>query len=136
MDKQDYLIDEDKVVNKVTTDQLQHFANGQSGVHGIELPKGVMLRYNLASALYFFLETGVNDGDIRTCVFASDSPYDKVNRVLVSEVRTPMFQDNANETHSTKVEDAVHDWVRFVSEDIEVDEAQPFTSFQMDHDRR
>ena len=107
MDKQDYLIDEDKVVNKVTTDQLQHFANGQSGVHGIELPKGVMLRYNLASALYFFLETGVNDGDIRTCVFASDSPYDKVNRVLVSEVRTPMFQDNANETHSTKVEDAV-----------------------------
>ena len=136
MDKQDYLIDEDKVVNKVTTDQLQHFANGQSGVHGIELPKGVMLRYNLASALYFFLETGVNDGDIRTCVFASDSPYDKVNRVLVSEVRTPMFQDNANETHSTKVEDAVHDWVRFVSEDIEVDESQPFTSFQMDHDRR
>lgn len=136
MEKQDYLIDEDKVVNKVTTDQLQHFANGQSGVHGIELPKGVMLRYNLATALYFFLETGVNDGDIRTCVFASDSPYDKVNRVLVSEVRTPMFQDNANEIHSTRVEDAVHDWVRFVSEEVEVDESQPFTSFQMDHDRR
>ena len=129
-----FLTDEEEMANSATQNQLAHFAD-KDKCQGIQLPKGVMLRYNLSTALYFYLETGILDGAIRTKVYASDSPYDKGNRVLVSDVGTPMFSESdqdPGEEHSGKVEAVVNDWVRFVDDDVEFDEASPFTSFEME----
>lgn len=124
-----YMVDAKEVAGSVARTQIQQFTTDDRRCKAVELPKGVMLRYNLAESLYFFLETNVEHGAILTTVNASNSPYEKMNRVLVSEVSTPMFEPNANETHLKRVEQAVRDWVDFVSEDLPMNEEKQFTSF-------
>lgn len=131
--------DEEEMVNRVTQNQLAQFADKRDKCAGIQLPKGVMLRYNLAESLYFYLESGVDGGKIRTCVYASSSPYEKTNRVMVGEIATPIFDEetaeDCNVVHSRKVESAVNDWIDFVSDDVEADESAPFTSYTLERDK-
>ncbi|QGJ69782.1 Hypothetical protein PBC10988_14690 [Planctomycetales bacterium 10988] len=128
---------EEEVIDRYSKGQLAHFSEAsKEKVQGIQLPKGVMLRYNLAESLYFYLETAVDGGGIVTKVYASNSPYEKDNRVMVGEMRTPIFDEktgeDSNVVHSRKVEQAVNDWISFVDDQAEVDEDQPFTSFAID----
>ena len=74
---------EEEVINKVSENQLAHFDESEK-VAAVQLPKGVMLRYNLAESLYFYLETLVDGGKIITRVYAANNPYDKDKRVMVT----------------------------------------------------
>jgi hypothetical protein len=94
-------------------------------------PNGQFLRYTLAQALYFHLRTGVAEGKIRTRVYASDSPYDRM-KTDIGEVATPMFEPQADAKHLTKLERLLREWVKFVKDGPDFDE--PFTSFPI-HDR-
>ena len=131
--------DEEEVIDKASKNQLAAFTEDREKCAGIQLPKGVMLRYNLAESLYFYLETGVDGGKLKTSVFASNSPYEKANRVMVSEIATPIFDEQTNEdcnvVHSRKVEGAVNDWIAFVDDNAEADEDAPFTSFALERDK-
>lgn len=120
---------DDQLEKKVGQNQLQHFTGADQRCQGVELPKGVMLRYNMAESMYFYLETLVDKGRIQTSVFASDSPYDK-KKSFIGEVGTPMFDDNADAVHLQKVEKAVRDWITFVSA-AAVNDSQTFSSFSM-----
>jgi len=131
---------EEEVIERVSKKNLAQFTQDHDKCQGIQLPKGVMLRYNLAESLFFYLETMVDGGKIRTSVFASSTPYAKENRVLVGEIATPIFdpgnmEQDSNALHSGKVEQAVTDWVAFVSPVTEVDESRPFTSFAVEREK-
>jgi hypothetical protein len=123
---------DDQLVSKIGNNQLQHFTGADRRCQGVELPQGVMLRYNAAESMFFFLETTVDKGKIKTNVYASDSPYDK-KKSFIGEVNTAMFEEDADMVHLTKVEKSVRDWVQFVS--VSTDEDQPFSSFSMDKNR-
>ena len=119
---------DDQLANKVGHNQLQHFTEKDTRCQGVELPQGVMLRYNTANSMYFFLETSVDKGKIKTNVYASDTPYDK-KKSFIGDVTTPMFEDNADAVHLEKVEKAVRDWISFVT--VDTDSDNPFSSFSM-----
>jgi hypothetical protein len=119
---------DDQLITKQAQTQLQHFTGADRRCQGVELPQGVMLRYNAAESMFFFLETQVEKGKIKTNVYASDSPYDK-KKSFIGDVTTAMFEEDADVLHLQKVEKAVRDWVQFVSPSSE---DQPFSSFSMD----
>ncbi len=123
---------DDQLVSKMSNNQLAHFTGADRRCKGVEMPQGVMLRYNAAESMFFFLETTVIQGKIRTNVYASDSPYDK-KKSFIGEVNTAMFEEDADMVHLQKVEKSVRDWVQFVS--VATDEDQPFSSFSMDKSR-
>ncbi len=115
MNPQDGSSGEERVVLEVTHHQLEHFTTSDPRCRGLQLPEGLLLRYTLSRALYFYLRTGVRDGKITTRVFASDSPYDR-QKATIGDVLTPMFDPQADQTHLLKVQRLVQAWVDFVKE--------------------
>jgi hypothetical protein len=108
--------------------QLEHFRNMDPPCRGLELPDGLILRHTLSRSLYFYLRTRVEEGKIKTQVFASDSPYDR-QKAAIGSVVTPMFEHRSDQKHLNKLEELIRRWVEFVREDLEVD--HDFQSFQV-----
>jgi hypothetical protein len=122
--------DEDLLLSEATRKQLAYFRVADPRCRALQLPEGIMLRYTMSEALYFYLQTGVSEGKIRTRVYATDSPYDR-KKTNIGEVTTPMFEPAADQQQLAKLEDLLRAWVSFVREDAEGD--PPFTSFPV-HD--
>jgi hypothetical protein len=119
---------EDRIVVEVIGSQLQHFRNINPPCRGLELPDGVLLRHTQSRSLYFYLRTAVDNGKIRTQIFASDSPYDR-QKTSIGAVDTPMFEVEADFNHMRKLEKLIREWVEFVHE--EPDFAQDFQTFRV-----
>jgi hypothetical protein len=119
--------DEGLVVD-VIGHQLEHFRNGETPCRGMELPDGIILRHMLSQSLYFYLRTRVEDGKIKTQVFASDSPYDR-QKASIGSVITLMFEPRSELTHVEKLETLVRNWVEFVRG--ELDSGREFQSFKV-----
>ena len=118
----------DDDVAEVTRHQLQLLTEADPRCRGLQLPEGVMLRYNLAEALYFYLKTGIVNGKIATRIFASDSPYER-EKTAIGAVQTPMFAPQADLEHLEKVKKLLQGWIAFIQE--EPDTTQEFQSFEM-----
>ena len=118
----------DQLVVEAIGSQLAHFKNIDPPCRGLELPDGILLRSTRSSSLYFYLRTGVDNGKIKTQVFASDSPYDR-QQAAIGSVVTPMFEPGADYNHLMKLEELIRGWVDFVQE--EPDSARDFESFQV-----
>jgi hypothetical protein len=129
MDHAQIVPEEEQVVADLNRTQLQRLTDADPRCRGLELPEGLMLRYALAQSLFFYLRTGVKDGKITTRVFASDSPYDR-QKATVGEVRTPMFEPQADARHLDKVQWLLYAWVDFVKN--ESDDPGDFRSFEVD----
>src|SRR5262245_14363289 len=119
---------EDRLVVEVIGSQLQHFQSINPPCRGLELPEGVRLRHTQSRALYFYLRTGVDNGKIKTQIFASDSPYDR-QKAGIGTVVTPMFEARSDVEHLAKLEKLIREWVEFVQEKPEV--ADDFHAFQV-----
>jgi hypothetical protein len=115
MDPQDQSTGEEKIAYELTRNHLQHFTDSDPRCRGLQLPEGLLLRYTLSHALYFYLRTDIRDGKIWTRVFASDSPYDR-QKTSIGEVLTPLFEARADANHLLKVEQLLRAWVDFVRE--------------------
>jgi hypothetical protein len=115
-----------ELVGGVITAQLAHFRSADPPCRGVQLPDGVLLRHTQSASLYFYLKTTVENGAIRTQVFASDSPYDR-QKASIGLVITPMFDPSADLKHLEKVEGLVRDWVDFVKQDV--NSTRDFRSF-------
>ena len=126
MSRQAITPDEDPRVLDITRHQMQHFQDADPRCRALQLPEGLMLRYTLSQALYFYLRTGVAEGKLRTRVYASDSPYDRT-KTEIGEVTTPMFEPQADPAHLGKLERLLRGWVEFVRDGPDPD--APFTSF-------
>lgn len=124
----DHVTEEDKVVAGMNRTQLERFTGNDARCRGLELPEGLMLRYNLSASLFFYLKTGVKDGKIVTFIFASDSPYER-QKTLVGDVSTPMFAPHADAMHLDRVEKMLYAWVDFIKDDA--DKNRDFTTFEM-----
>ena len=120
---------EDRIVTQVIGSQLEHFRNIDPPCRSMGLPDGVLLRHTVSKSLYFYLRTGVDNGKIRTQVFASDSPYDR-QKAGIGSVITPMFEHRADYNHLEKLEELIREWVEFVRE--EPDSWRDFQSFKVD----
>src|SRR5438552_18952843 len=121
-----------QIIEDFNEKHLRHFELVDSRCRGLQLPEGVLLRYTLSKALYFYLRSGVKDGKITTRVYASDSPYDR-QKAQIGEVTTPMFEKQADQNHLIKLQKRLRDWVDFVRERADVVD-QDFMSFQI-HDQ-
>jgi hypothetical protein len=124
---------DDKIIFEVTRNQLQHFTDSDPRCRGLQLPEGLLLRYTLSHALFFYLRTGVRDGKIHTRIFASDSPYDR-QKAPIGEVLTPMFEPRADAAHLKKVERLIRSWVEFVKE--AGDDEVAFKTFPVEDHKR
>jgi len=132
MDVQEYAPDDASVVSHATSTQLQHFTETDPHCRALQLPDGIMLRYTLSHSLYFYLRTGVNNGNITTTVFASDTPYDRT-KADIGVVITPMFEPDADGNHLVKLKKLLYSWVGFTSADEDADEG--FKSFSLKDNR-
>jgi hypothetical protein len=117
---------DDRVVVEVIGSQLQHFRNIDPPCRGLALPDGILLRHTESRSLYFYLRTAVDNGKIKTQVFASDSPYDR-QKAGIGSVVTPMFEARADYEHLKKLENLIREWVDFVHE--APDNTSDFQSF-------
>src|SRR4051794_2221316 len=118
----------DRLVVEAIGSQLAHFKNIDLPCRGLELPDGILLRNTRSSSLYFYLRTGVDNGKIKTQVFASDSPYDR-QKAGIGSVVTPMFEPGADCNHLMRLEELIRGWVDFVQEGP--DPTRDFQSFQV-----
>jgi hypothetical protein len=118
--------DADDPLVSATRSQMTHFCSADARCRALQLPEGVLLRYTLSRALYFYLRTGLRDGKIVTAVYASDTPYD-CRKSLVGEVCTPMFEGHSDLDHLRKLEGLLRAWVDFVKEEADREEA--FSAF-------
>ena len=116
----------DQLVVEARGSQLAYFKNINPPCRGLELPDGILLRSTRSSSLYFYLRTGVDNGKIKTDVFASDSPYDR-QKAGIGSVVTPMFEPGADYNHLMQLEKLIRGWVDFVQE--EPDSTRDFQSF-------
>jgi hypothetical protein len=119
---------EGNLVTEFTSTQLQHFCEADPRCRALQLPEGIMLRYTLSEALYFYLRTGARDGKIVTRVFASNSPYDRL-KTGIGEVATPMFDPRADFQHFKKLEKLLRAWIDFIKQDSGDEEG--FRSFEV-----
>jgi len=119
---------DDRTVVEVIGNQIEHFRSIDPPCRGLELPDGVLLRHTQSRSLYFYLRTAIDNGKIRTQVFASDSPYDR-QKTSIGTVVTPMFEADADFNHMQKLEKLIREWVAFVHE--EPDFAHDFQSFKV-----
>src|SRR5438309_132483 len=131
MDREPPGVENSTMVADFTSMQMQHFRQSDPGCRALQLPEGIMLRYTLSEAMYFYLRTGVKDGKIQTKVYATDSPYDRL-KTGIGDVITPMFEPEADVNHFKKLQSLLHSWVDFVKRDP--DAVQGFQSFEV-HDR-
>jgi hypothetical protein len=118
----------DKQVVEAIGQQLEHFRHMEPPCRGMELPDGIVLRHTHSRSLYFYLRTRVEEGKIKTQVFASDSPYDR-QKAGIGSVTTPMFEHRSDYAHLEKLEVLIRRWVEFVQEEVEVH--GDFQSFQV-----
>lgn len=72
--------------------------------------------------------TRVEDGKIKTQIYASDSPYDR-QKTRIGTVTTAMFESGADAEHLEKLEMMVREWVEFVQEDL--DTSRDFHTFNL-----
>jgi hypothetical protein len=121
--------DDETIVTEVIHSQLEHFRKSQPPCRGMQLPDGVLLRHTLSRSLYYYLRTAVENGRIKTHVFASDSPYE-LQKASIGVVSTGMFEPRADHVHLEKLEDLIREWAAFVRE--APDAAQDFQSFRID----
>jgi hypothetical protein len=126
MERNQHTFEEYTVLHEAN--QVQHFRDADPRCRAMQLPEGVLLRYTLSQALYFYLRSGVNDGNITTRVYASDSPYDR-KKADIGEVRTPMFAPQADQTHLFNIERLLRAWIDFVKDTR--DQEQSFKSFEV-----
>jgi hypothetical protein len=119
---------DDQTIVEIIDHQLEHFRNIQPPCRGMELPDGIILRHTLSRSLYFYLRTRVEDGKIKTQVFATDSPYDR-QKTSIGSVTTAMFEFRADQVHLERLETLIRKWVEFVQE--EPDCGRDFQSFQV-----
>jgi hypothetical protein len=119
--------DEDVAV-EVIGHQLEHFRQIEPPCRGMELPDGIVLRHTLSESLYFYLRTRVEDGKLKTQVFASDSPYDR-QKATIGTVITAMFEQRSELAHLEKLEVLIRQWVDFVRNDQ--DAGRDFQSFKV-----
>jgi hypothetical protein len=108
--------------------QLAYFKKINPPCRGLELPDGILLRSTRSASLYFYLRTGVDNGKLKTHVFASDSPYDR-QKTGIGSVVTPMFEPGADYNHLMQLENLIRGWVDFVQE--EPDLTRDFQSFRV-----
>ena len=118
----------DQLVVEAIGSQLEHFEKINPHCRGLVLPDGILLRLTRSASLYFYLRTGVDNGKIRTQVFASNSPYDR-QKTGIGSVVTPMFEPGADHNHLMQLETLIRDWVEFVQE--EPDSTRDFQSFRI-----
>ena len=118
----------DQLVVEAIGTQLAHFKNSNPPCRGLELPDGILLRSTRSGSLYFYLRTRVENGKIKTHVFASDSPYDR-EKTGIGSVVTPMFEPGADYNHLETLERLIRGWVDFVQEGP--DPTRDFQSFQV-----
>ena len=116
------------LISEFTSSQVQHFRAADPRCRALQLPEGIMLRYTMAEALYFYLRTGARDGKIVTRVFASNSPYDRL-KTGIGEVATPMFEPHAEYNHFKSLEKLLRSWIDFIREDPGNEEC--FRSFEV-----
>ncbi len=121
---------DDQLVTEVIGSQLEHFKHTNPPCRGMQLPDGILLRHTRSASLYFYLRTAVDNGKIKTHVFATDSPYDR-QKASIGSVVTPMFEHQADYNHMVSLEKLIRDWVGFVDPDADL--ATEFQSFKMDH---
>jgi hypothetical protein len=119
---------DDQVVVEVINHQLEHFRQIEPPCRGMELPDGIILRHALSPSLYFYLRTQVEDGKIKTQVFASDSPYDR-QKASIGSVMTAMFDPRSDQAHLEKLETLIRQWVEFVQDAPDL--GQVFHSFKV-----
>jgi hypothetical protein len=120
--------EENEIVLEATRHQVDHFRVSDPRCRVMQLPEGILLRYTLSQALYFYLRTGAADGKIVTRVSASDSPYDP-KKTGIGEAATPMFEPDADARHPQKVQRLLQSWIEFVKDDPDTDAT--FTSFRL-----
>jgi len=120
---------EDRIVVEVIHHQLQHFRSIDPPCRGLELPDGIVLRHTQSKSLYFYLRTAVDNGKIKTQVFATDSPYDR-QKASIGTVVTPMFEAAADSKHLEKLEGLIREWVDFVQDAPDL--THEFQSFKVD----
>ena len=94
----------------------------------MELPDGILLRHALSPSLYFYLRTRVEDGKIKTQVFATDSPYDR-QKASIGSVVTAMFEQQSDRVHLERLETLIRRWVEFVQ--VDPDLQRDFHSFKV-----
>lgn len=123
---------EEAAIDGAMTYQLEHFRSARPPCQGVRMPDGVLLRHAQSRSLYFFLRTVVENGSIRTQVYASDSPYDR-QKAAIGLVSTPMFAPRADYAQLEKVEGLIRDWVEFVNE--QPDSGREFQSFTLSGER-
>ncbi|HEX5270330.1 MAG TPA: hypothetical protein VFW33_07585 [Gemmataceae bacterium] len=132
MDSSDQYFGNDSRAYEITRNHLVHFTTSDARCRGVELPEGLLLRYTLTKALYFYLRTGIRDGKIFTRVYASDSPYDR-QKSPIGDVSTPIFEPRADMAHLVKVQKLLHAWVEFVKESP--DDEVAFQNFPIEENR-
>jgi hypothetical protein len=122
-------VPDDAGIMGVISMQLEHFRRSDPPCRGVQLPDGILLRHTLSRSLYFYLRTKVEDGKINTCVYASDSPYDR-QKTTIGEVSTSIFIEGADDLQLEKLEKLLRDWVYFVRDEPESN--QEFQGFEFD----
>ncbi len=120
--------DDDRIVVEVIGNQLEHFRNIDPPCRGLELPDGIVLRHTQSRSLYFYLRTDIDNGKMKTQVFASDSPYER-QKATIGTVVTPMFDPQADFQHLERLEKLIREWVEFVREAPDAD--GDFQSFKV-----
>jgi hypothetical protein len=119
----------DEIVAEVINTQLDHFRKITPPCRGLELPDGVLLRHTQSHSLYFYLRSSVENGKLKTMVFATDSPYDR-QKANIGAVVTPMFESGCEAKHLEKLEILIRGWVEFVV--VQPDQDRDFSSFKVD----
>jgi hypothetical protein len=118
----------DQLVVEAIGSQLAYFKKINPPCRGLELPDGILLRSTRSASLYFYLRTGVDNGKLKTHVFASDSPYDR-QKTAIGTVVTPMFEPGADYDHLMQLENLIRGWVDFVQDEPDV--TRDFQSFRV-----
>ena len=109
--------EDERLITRVNSTQVEHFARSDSTCRALHLPDGVLLRYTLLPSLYFFLASENVDGHVVTSVYASDSAYER-KKIKVGQVQTPMFdQTEAEPDHIQHVQGLLRSWIDFLRED-------------------
>jgi hypothetical protein len=119
----------DELVAEVINTQLEHFRKISPPCRGMELPDGVLLRHTQSQSLYFYLRSYVDNGKLKTVVYATDSPYDR-QKANIGTVITPMFEAGCDAKHLEKLEQLIREWVEFVV--VQPDQERDFSSFKID----
>jgi hypothetical protein len=103
---------EERVANAIGQ-QLEHFRKMAPPCRGMELPDGIILRPTPSRSLYFYLRTWVEGGNIKTQVFASDSPYDR-QKANIGAAIMPATNKNQLYVYLYNINELIQGWIEFV----------------------